>query len=82
MERRHCKAIIEWHKDPGSYPLNVWLRDIVVIYGEIMDKIIRGDTWTVPVRITAFIEGTWSTYADVGFLVDEAPWHLLVNGCE
>lgn len=80
MERRHCKAIIKWDKDPSRYSMNEWLRDIVVIYGEIIDKKIYGDTWTVPVRITDFIDGTWNTYADVRFLVDEAPWHLLVSG--
>ncbi|PUA36420.1 hypothetical protein C8Z91_23725 [Paenibacillus elgii] len=80
VERRHCNAIIEWDKDPSHYPTNVWLRDIVVIYGEIIDKKIYGNTWTVLVRITQLIDNSWSTYADVAFIVDEAPWHLLEKG--
>ncbi|MFD1888239.1 hypothetical protein [Paenibacillus wenxiniae] len=80
MEQRHCKAIIEWYKNPVGYPLHTWLRDLVMIDGTIVDKHIIGNTWTVPVRITAYIDNTWRAYADVGFLVDEAPWHLLKSG--
>lgn len=60
--------------------MNEWMRDIVVNYGEIKDKIFYGDTWTVLVRITRHIDGTWDTYADVAFIVDEAPWQLLETG--
>ncbi len=80
MEQRHCKAIIEWYQDPSDYALHTWLRDIVMIDGEIVDRQIIGSTWTVPVRITSFVDDTWQTYADVGFLVDEAPWDLLISG--
>lgn len=41
---------------------------------------MQGDTWTVLVRITSQVEGTWDTYADVAFIVDEAPWHLWEPG--
>lgn len=81
MERRHCKAIIEWEKDkdPSKFPLNEWLRDMVVIFGESVGKIIHGDVWTVLVRVTEVIDDT-CTYADVAFIVDGAPWHLLEPG--
>lgn len=80
MERRSCKAIIEWDKDPSRLPLNEWLRDIVVHFGEIKNRTMLGDTWTVLVRINGFVADTCHTYADVAFIVDEAPWHLLENG--
>ncbi len=80
MQQRYCKAIIDWYKNPATYPLHTWLRDLVVIDGTIVDKQIIGNTWTVPVRITSFIDDTWRTYADVGFLVDEAPWAWLESG--
>ncbi|QSF45664.1 hypothetical protein [Paenibacillus tianjinensis] len=80
MDKRFIKAHISWKKDPSKFPVNEWMRDIVVHYGEIKDKILYGDTWTVLVRITRHIEGTWDTYADVAFIVDEAPWELLETG--
>ncbi|WPP39702.1 hypothetical protein SK066_13825 [Paenibacillus hunanensis] len=80
MEHKHYKARIEWYNDPSHYLLHTWLRDIVTIDGIVVDRQIIGQTWTVPVRITSFIDDTWGTYADVGFLVDEAPWHLLETG--
>lgn len=80
MDSRCCKAIIQWDKDPTNFSINEWIRDIVVNYGEIKDKKFYGDTWTVLVRITKHIDGTWNTYADVAFIVDEAPWHLLDSG--
>ncbi|CAI6079523.1 hypothetical protein [Cohnella sp. JJ-181] len=81
MERRYCKAIIEWinGKDPNKFPLNEWLHDIVVIFGEVVGKIIHGDAWTVLVRVTEVIDES-HTYADVAFIVEEAPWHLLEPG--
>jgi len=27
-----------------------------------------------------FLCATWDTYADVAFIMDEAPWHLLEKG--
>ena len=78
--RRFIKALINWRKDPSKFPVNEWMRDIVVNYGEIRDKTFFGDTWTVLVRITRHIDGTWDTYADVAFIVDEAPWQLLETG--
>jgi hypothetical protein len=75
-----AKAIIKWEFNPSSLAANEWLRDIVVIFGEVVGKQIIGDTWTVLVRITGFIPDTWNTYADVAFLVKEAPSHLLVEG--
>ncbi|WP_219837591.1 hypothetical protein [Paenibacillus sp. R14(2021)] len=77
---RSVKATITWEKDPARFLLNTWITDIIVNYGELKGKHFIGDSWTVPVRITSFVEGTWDTFADVGFLVDEAPWHLLVSG--
>jgi len=77
---RSLKSIIAWERDPNNYARNVWLRDLIVYNGEIKGKQFIGDTWTMPVRITGMIEGTWNTYADVCFLVDEAPWHDLVSG--
>ncbi|MCY9659965.1 hypothetical protein P5G65_16055 [Paenibacillus chondroitinus] len=74
------RAIITWERDPSNIPKDVWLRDLIVNYGEIIGKTFTGDCWTVPVKVTGFIEGTWDTYADVRFLVEEAPWHLLVGG--
>ncbi|MDG0810360.1 hypothetical protein [Cohnella rhizosphaerae] len=81
MERRHCKAIIEWDKDkdPSKFSLNEWLRDIVVIFGEVVGKTIHGDAWTVLVRVKEVVDES-HTYADVTFVVDEAPWHLLEPG--
>ncbi|MFC3803832.1 MULTISPECIES: hypothetical protein [unclassified Cohnella] len=81
MERRHCKAIIEWDKDKDTskFPLNEWLRDIVVIFGEVVGKVIHGDVWTVLVRVTEVVDDS-HTYADVAFIVDGAPWHLLEPG--
>lgn len=67
-------------KRPRRVSSKQWLRDHVVNYGEIKDKTIFGDTWTVLVRITRHIDGTWYTYADVAFIVDEAPWQLLESG--
>ncbi|WP_373231485.1 hypothetical protein [Cohnella sp.] len=80
MDRKSVKALIKWNKDPSRYADNEWLRDIVANFGGIKDKKFYGDTWTVLVRITKYIEGTWDTYADVAFIVDEAPWQLLVTG--
>ncbi|MDI4648034.1 hypothetical protein [Cohnella hashimotonis] len=58
MERKHRKAIIEWDKDkdPNKFPLNEWLRDIVVIFGEVVGRIIHGDVWTVLVRVTEVVD--------------------------
>lgn len=77
---RHAQALITWHRDPSKFSRNEWIRDIVVHYGEIIDRVMQGDTWTVLVRITSQVEGTWDTYADVAFIVDAAPWHLWVPG--
>ncbi|MGO4108713.1 hypothetical protein [Paenibacillus sp. YAF4_2] len=77
---RSVKAIISWDRDPTKYELNIWLRDLIVHFGIIEGRQLMGDAWTVSVRVTGFIEGTWDTYADVGFIVDEAPWHELVSG--
>ncbi|MEW9701958.1 hypothetical protein [Paenibacillus sp. SI8] len=79
-DRRSAKAKIEWYKDPSRYPLNVWLRDIIVNYGELKDRTFTGQSWTFLVRVTSLVEDSWSIYADVAFIVDEAPWHLLVKG--
>ncbi|MFC0213116.1 hypothetical protein ACFFK0_11735 [Paenibacillus chartarius] len=79
-DRRSVKARIEWYKDPKNYPMNVWLRDIIVNYGELKDRTFTGQSWTILVRVTGLIENTWNTYADVAFLVDEAPWNLLEEG--
>ncbi|MEO3948074.1 hypothetical protein [Gorillibacterium sp. CAU 1737] len=80
MNRRHCKAIVKWERDPSQYPVHEWLRDLVVIYGEVIDRRIEGDAWTVLVRITDFADRKWMTYADVAFLVEEAPWYLFETG--
>lgn len=80
MDRRFVKALIKWNKDPIHFPVNEWMRDIVVNFGEIKNKTFYGDTWTVLVRITRHIDGTWDTYADVALIVDEAPWQLLETG--
>ncbi|MBU7316043.1 hypothetical protein [Paenibacillus oleatilyticus] len=80
MERRSCKAIIEWDKDPSHFPVNEWLRDIVVNFGKIENNRFYGDTWTVLVKVNKLIYDTWNTEADVAFIVDEAPWHLLETG--
>ncbi len=80
MERRFEKAHIKWNNNPILFPVNEWMRDIVVNFGETRDKTFYGDTWTVLVRITKHIDGTWETYADVAFIVDEAPWQLLTTG--
>lgn len=77
---RFVKALIHWDKDPSKYPCNTWLPDLIVHYGSIEGRQLTGEAWTVPVRITSLIEGTHDTYADVRFLVDDAPWHLLVSG--
>jgi len=79
-DRRFVQSYIRWKKDPICFPVNEWIRDLVVIHGEIKDRTIYGDTWTVLVRITKPIDGTWDTYADVAFIVDEAPWQLLETG--
>lgn len=80
MERRFAKALIKWNKTPVLFPVNEWMREIIVSFGEIHDKTFYGDTWTVLVRITKHIDGTWDTYANVAFIVDEAPWQLLTTG--
>lgn len=77
---RHSQALITWHRDPSKFSRNEWIRDIVVDYEEIIGGGTQGGTWTVLVRITSQVEGTWDTYADVAFIVDEAPWHLWVPG--
>ncbi|MGC5327683.1 hypothetical protein [Brevibacillus sp. SYSU BS000544] len=77
MDRKSAKAMINWDIDPSNLPTNEWIRDIVMNTGEIRGNRIYGDTWTVLVRITSHINGTWDTFADVAFIVDEAPWHLL-----
>lgn len=79
---RSVNALVQWDKDPSKYPCNIRLPDLIVHYGSIEGKRLTGEAWTVPVRITGYIEGTYDTYADVRFLVDEAPWHLLVSGYE
>ncbi|WP_127530106.1 hypothetical protein [Paenibacillus kobensis] len=78
--QRFVKAHIHWKKDPSKFPVNQWIRDIVVNYGETKDKTFYGETWTVLVKITRPIDGTWDTYADIAFIVDEAPWQLLETG--
>jgi len=80
VERRSCQAIIEWDKDPASFPINEWLQDLVVNFGKIENNKLCGETWTVLVKISSSIGGTWNTYAEVAFIVDEAPWHLLKPG--
>lgn len=80
MERKYSKALIEWDNNPNQFPVNEWLKDLVMNFGIIDGKVFSGDTWTVLVRITEFIDDTWHTYADVAFIVDEAPWQLLING--
>ncbi|WP_438498376.1 hypothetical protein [Paenibacillus sp. IHBB 3054] len=57
-----------------------WKPPVSRSYGEIKDRIFYGNTWTVLVRITRHIDGAWDTYADVAFIVDEAPWQLLEAG--
>lgn len=78
--RRSVKAIVTWYKDPSRFQVNECLRDIIVNVGELRDGVFYGDSWTVLVRITDFVDGTWDTYSDVAFIVDEAPWHLLEKG--
>lgn len=80
MDRRPVQALIHWDIDPSRLPLNEWIRDLIVNFGQIKDKTLYGDSWTVLVRITKPMEGTRDTYADVAFIVDEAPWHLLEPG--
>jgi hypothetical protein len=81
MERiRLVKALITWDSDPSEYPCNTWLQELIVQYGSTEGKQLSGEAWSVPVRITGLIEGTWETYADVRFLVDDAPWQVLVSG--
>lgn len=77
---RSVKALITWDSDPSKYPCNTWLLDLIVNYGTLEGKQFTGEAWTVPVKITGLIEGTWDTYADVRFLVDDAPWQELVSG--
>jgi hypothetical protein len=77
---RSVKALITWDKDSSKFPCNIWLQELIVNYGDLEGEQFTGDTWTVPVRITSQIEGTWQTYADVRFLVDDAPWGDLVSG--
>lgn len=79
---RSVHALVQWDTEPIKYPSNIWLPDLIVHFGSIEGNKLTGEAWTVPVRITGFIEGTCDTYADVRFLVDEAPWHLLVSGYE
>ncbi|MFC5649519.1 hypothetical protein ACFPYJ_10310 [Paenibacillus solisilvae] len=76
-DSRLAKALIQWDLNPSGFLVKEWLRDIVVNFGQIENKQFYGDTWTVLVRITEFIDDSWLTYADVAFVVDEAPWHLL-----
>ncbi|MFF2480906.1 hypothetical protein [Paenibacillus sp. NPDC058071] len=78
--KRFVEALIKWDRDPSMCPLNEWMRDFVVTYGPIKEKTFYGDTWTVLVRITRQMEGTWDTYADIAFIVDEAPWEKLESG--
>lgn len=76
---RSVKALITWYRDPSNYPCNIWLQDLIVNYGDLEGKQFTGEAWTVHVRITGPIEGTWDTYADVRFLFDDAPWQDLVS---
>ncbi len=69
MEPKHYKARIEWYNDPSHYSLHTWVRDIVTIDGVVVDRQIIDQRWTVPVRITSFIDDTWCTYADVGLKI-------------
>jgi hypothetical protein len=41
-KRRTATALITWKIDPNNFPVNKWIRDIVVIFGEIKDKQILG----------------------------------------
>lgn len=66
---RHAQALITWYRDPSSFSRDEWIRDIVVHYGEIIDRVMHRDTWTVLFRIISQVEGTWDTYADVAFLL-------------
>ncbi|PWW08731.1 hypothetical protein DFQ01_101457 [Paenibacillus cellulosilyticus] len=79
-DRRYVKAIISWRRDPSQLPVNEWLRDFIIHMGEIKDRSLQGDTWTVLVRVTGHINETWDTHADVAYLVDEAPWIMLEAG--
>ncbi|MEK8132958.1 hypothetical protein WMW72_34270 [Paenibacillus filicis] len=66
--------------DPSHFPVNEWIKDIVVNIGKSENYRFYGDTWTVLVRVYKLIDNTWNTEADVAFIVDEAPWHLLEQG--
>ncbi|TXK74636.1 hypothetical protein FU659_28930 [Paenibacillus sp. N3.4] len=69
-----------WDTDPIKFPCNTWLQDLIVHFGSIEGKQLTGEAWTVLVSITGLIEGMWDTFADVRFLVDDAPWQDLVCG--
>jgi hypothetical protein len=77
---RSVKALITWDTDPSKFPCNTWLQDIIVHFGITEGKQLTGEAWTVQVKISGLIEGTWDTYADVQFLVDDAPWQDLISG--
>ncbi|MDQ0060207.1 hypothetical protein J2T14_002379 [Paenibacillus harenae] len=70
-------ALITWDRDPSSFSCNTWLQDLIVNCGSLEGRQFVGDAWTVQVRITDLIEGTWDTYADIRFIVDDAPWQDL-----
>jgi len=77
---RLVNALITWKSDPRNLPYNIWLQDLIVNYGKLECNQFSGEAWTVQVRITDLIEDTWDTYADVRFIVDDAPWQDLISG--
>jgi len=73
------KAIINWEFDPSSLPLHEWLRDLVVITGEIRGREIT-ESWTVLVKVVERIPDSWDTHAEVKFVTEIAPWYLWQHG--
>jgi len=73
------KAIIKWDFDPLSLPFHEWIRDLIVITGEIRGREIT-EAWTVLVKVVERIPESWDTYAEVKYITDDAPWHLWHQG--
>lgn len=73
------RAIIHWEIDPSSLPNHEWLRDLVVITGEIRGREIT-EAWTVLVKVIEQIPESWDTNAEVKFITESAPWHLWRKG--
>lgn len=74
-----AKALIRWEFDPSPLPLNEWLRDLVVITGEIRGREVT-EAWTVLVKIVDRVPESWNSYAEVKFITESAPWHLWQQG--